>query len=502
MTEESGAAGVQKWVWGKAVFGLLFASFGFVALRFILSPVRLKILTTMLSPEAYGSLTLISLTIGLVTEVASLGSLEFLLRKLPGRDMDYQQAMFKTVVYYFGILSIVLAAVWVGIHPAWNPLKMSGLDNLACGLLLILTVHLTQYSYYLFGRTAYAHARLLQLLYAEMWFLPLLVFAWMGGVTVSQVLWIWVGWLALSFVIGQKWLPIAGILRIPISSARLKEVLAFGVPLLPLILSDWIFRVQDRYVLAYFCDLTTVANYNICIQIATVGTVVGVAVIDILLTEFFNIRNRIPVKSLDQLVAHEDVRHAFTLMIRYGLILMIPVVAVLCLAGEPAIRFISDPRKYLVAAPILPWTASIPPLTLLTIILGRSMLALDRGKQVGLGSLAAGVLCIGLSCLLAPSMGGRGTALANTISLAFLSVYFVWQMRAWRWIQWKELNLLRVGLAMILTVLGFLAVTRWVHWSALVVLVTGGIWSLACMIVLGLVKKKDKDILFRSVSGK
>ena len=66
------AAVLKRWLSGRLV-GVLFASFGFVALRFLLTPLRIKILTSLLDKDEYGKLTLVSLTISFLSIVFSLG---------------------------------------------------------------------------------------------------------------------------------------------------------------------------------------------------------------------------------------------------------------------------------------------------------------------------------------------------------------------------------------------------------------------------------------------
>ncbi len=482
---------------GRLLGNVLFASLGCLALRFLLGPLRLKALTSMLSPEEYGELSLISLTVSFVTMASSLGSLEFLLRKLPGRDPQYQQAVFKTVLYYFGLLALGLAAVGGALLLVFPPasVRLGTLDVIACGALLVLTVHLTQYTHYLFGVTRYTPARLLQVVYSDGWFLPLLLFVWLGGLTTSHVLWIWVAWMAVAFVIGQRWIALRQVWQHPATRAGLREILVFGVPLVPMILGDWLFRVQDRYVLAWFLDLTAVANYNLCIQIAMVGALVGYSVLDILMTEFFRMRNVIPGHDRATLAADGGLRRAFSTMLRYTAVLMVPMIAIVWFCAPAIITILSDPRKYLAAAPLLAWTAGIPLFTLLVMVFGRVMVALERGRVVGWATLAAAGLNLALSVLLIPRLQGAGAALANTLSLAALAIYFGWEIRGWRWVDRRNLRPVRLALFGGLTLLGFYAATQWVPLNNFVALGAGCAWSLGLMFGLGLVTKADLEIV-------
>lgn len=499
------SAGEVKPAIGRYLFNIFFASFGFVALRFILSPVRIKILSSLLSKEDYGILTLVSITISFVTLVSSLGSLEFLLRKLPGRADAYQCTMFKTIATRFGGLAAVIAVAgvaWLILRPPAE-LHLGVGDAMACGILLLLTVHLTQVVHYLLGRTEYAHSRIVQLLYVDTWFLPLLFFVWAGGLRVSHVLWIWVVWLLLTIAFEQKWVNLRNIGRAPASREALKAVLAFGLPLMPMIFGEWLFRVQDRYVLLALRDLKAVANYGLCISLALVGTTVGSAVLDILLVEFFKVRNRIEENDLERLSSNSALQKVFTMMIRYSVIVLAPIIAALCLAGPQLIRFLSAP-KFLDAAGILPWTAPIPLLGCWILVLGRTLMALNRGAVVGWATLLASAVNIGLNLLFVPVLGERGAALANSLSFFVLAAYLAWAVRAWRWVAVRDLMPVRLVALAALTGLGFYLVRFQLHAGTFTVLGAGGLWGLAWTFGLGLLRKADLDLLIppmKSASG-
>lgn len=478
------------------LLNIFFASFGFLVLRFLLSPLRIKILSSFLSKDDYGVLTLVSLTVSFVTLVTSLGSLEFLLRKLPGRSGEYQFSIFRMVAARFGALGAVVALLGAAALAARPPagLNLGPADAVACGVLLLLTVPLTQGVHFLFGRTEYAHARVIQLLYAETWFLPLLVFAGAGGLRVSHVLWIWVVWLLLTIALGQKWVDLRAVRRAAVPPGALKEVLAFGLPLMPMIFGEWLFRIQDRYVLLALRDLQAVANYGLCIGLALVGMTVGTSVLDILLAEFFKVRNPMATNDLAELSSHAGLRAIFTMMIRYSVVVLVPLVAALCLAGPQIIRFLSDP-KYLDAAGILPWTVPVPVLGCWIFVLGRTLMSVDRGAAVGWATLLAAAANIGLNLLLVPALGERGAALANSLSYAALAAYLAWAVRAWRWLVVRDLMPARLAVMAALAAAGFYVARFVLHAGTLGVLAGGGAWGVACAFLLGLVRKADLNLL-------
>ena len=279
----------------------------------------------------------------------------------------------------------------------------------------------------------------------------------------------------------------------------LREVLKFGLPLAPMIFGDWLFRVQDRYVLLAYTNIEVVANYTLCINVAMIGQIVGCSLLDILLTEFFKIRNRIATKSLDVLITNKNLRNGFTLMLRYSLVIMVPIGVVLAMSGLDVLRVLSSPQFY-DAAVILPWTVPIPLFYLLSFIFGRVLISLERGRLVGWVTLLAAGLNIGLSLLIVPLGGAKGAALANGISFALLAGYLGWSLKFWRWIEWSELSLVRLGLFVLVCGVGFYGSSEWLRLSSFLVLAAGGLWSLVWILLLGLAKKSDLQRLFGQYS--
>lgn len=478
----------------KYLLPLFFASFGFIALRFIFSPLRIKVLTSLLTKDEYATLTLISGTVTFITLVSSLGSLEFIVRRLPGRSLEYQWSMFTTIMKWFGVVAVILAIVGVGVFAAWQPagMRLTTSDLFACAALLIVTVHMNQIVNFLLARSAYAASSFLKLLYMDTWFLPIMaIAALLGGVNINNVLWVWVVWLAGTAAVAWYWfIKRAEVENQRSSTDRLKEVLVFGLPLVPMIFGDYLFLIQDRYVLLAFRTLEDVANYALCINIALFGTVIGASLLDILIIEFLKIKNVWPTASVEELVTHQELRDKFTMMIKYALIIMVPFGMTLGVASTQVILFLSS-RIFLDAAPILPWTIPIPFFSLLNAVLGKTLIAVGRGAIVGRVTFIMAFLNIGLNILLAPKLGPYGTALANGITYGLMTIYFGYKLRCWKWISARALLPGRLLLYASITAVGFIVAVHLPGLGSLLILLIGGLWSVAWIFLLGLVKKAD-----------
>ena len=478
--------------WGRTLFNLFFASFGYVAIRMLIAPVRIKLLTSLLTKEDYGRLTLIMLTVSFLTLIFSLGSLEYMLRKLPGRPAADQYRTLRTVMSWFGRLAAAVALAGAALLLIWQPGKvgLSPHQVAACALILFLTVHLTQIVYFLMGRSQYAQSRLMMLLYADAWFLPLLGFMWWMPVHISFMLWLWTVWLAGSLAVALIWVKPRDLLAQAPSRPLLRDILRFGIPLMPMIMGEWIFQMQDRYILLAFTDLETVADYTLCFNLAWAGAATGTALLDLLITEFYKARNRVPARHLDDLTAHAPLRKAFTMMLRYGLLLGLPIVLALWIARDPIVRLLSSPQ-FAQAIPLMRWVAPLPGLYLLVIIAGRTLVAMDRGTIVGIGTLCAAGVNLILSLLLTPWLAARGVALSGCLAYGGLALYLGFRARLWCWVDWTELHPGRL-LAFVLLCTGALhGAVAGLPGHPLAALLLAGAACLAAMPGLGLARLDD-----------
>ena len=479
----------------KQLINVFFASFGFIALRFLLSPIRIKVLTTLLTKEQYGTLGVIMAMIAFILQVSSLGSLEFMLRRIPGRDDVYQYGRFRVILVVFGGLAALVAAAgagWLSVHPP-RKLALGPAEIAACALLLVLTVHLSQYVHFLLGLSKYALSRIAQLLSSDTWFVVLAPLLWIGGgLRTGHVLWLWVGWLVLTIAVMQPGVRMSRVWSVhPPRGEALREILAFGVPLMPMILGEWLVRTQDRFVLLGVLDAAAVGNYTLCVNTATVGILVGGAVLDILLTEFFKRVNRAGGGDLAALATRPDLRAGFTAMVRYAAIIGLPFAAAMAWTGRPVLRVLSDP-KYLDAAPVLVWLAPYPLFYLLTVVFGRTLLAASRSRELGLASLAAAGLNIAGNLLLVPSMKENGAALSITASYGLLALYLGVRVGAWRWIDRRRLGPVRLTLLFAASAGACVLAERHLAAAgALVVLGAAGAGILAAVVALGLLRRDD-----------
>ena len=106
----SGSLTNRKW---RGLLHFFSFSFGYIALRSVLNLVQIKVLTSLLSPDQYGTMALISITACAFADIAAVGHYDFLLRWLPGRSKASQLRVLSLVWRYFGSFAASLSVLIV-----------------------------------------------------------------------------------------------------------------------------------------------------------------------------------------------------------------------------------------------------------------------------------------------------------------------------------------------------------------------------------------------------
>ena len=421
--------------------GFFILSFGYVALRFLLLPFRTRLLTEWLSKDVYAGLNLAIMTLTLLATSLSLGSFEYLVRHLPGRSEREQAALLRLILLRLAAPVWILAGLVFAAIGFWDGGRM--LAPADWGLLwagFVLTSLLLHEVFYLLGRAEIFRMRLIQVFQTDLWFLAL----GLGGAgalaTLTGSLSAWVGWLGLVALIGLRRLPWHAWRRAPAETVPLSAIIRFGLPLLPTICGEALFRLSDRYVLLACRDSVTLADYTLCANISMIVYVIGASLMDLVIPHLFAHRNRLRPAS-GAFVPGLEMRRLFSLMLRYALGLSLVAGAGMISLHRDVLAVLSGPA-YRDAASLLPWTAGVPLFFLLSLVAGRGLVAMDRTRWLGGATLAAAGVNLALNLLGVPRYGAVGAALANTTSLALLTLALG---RTLGWRRWIAADRLRPG---------------------------------------------------------
>ena len=447
--------------WGGLLRGSLAISAGFVLFRFLLTPVRMQVLTRVLTPEAYGVVTLLSMTASALAMILSAGGFEWLLRCLPAADPQGQLRAFRSVFTVSSALIILSCGVVLAVPESWFSVVSGGgtVSRPAVAVMFLLFMHIHQRLYYLLGCRRHFQARITQLLWSDAWFLAVIPWGLAAVWTAEHAVWAWCLWLAVVVLVTGRWVPVWRLWSVSGGAGMLGRMLGVGLPMMPVLLAEWMFRLVGQYVLLVRIDAGTMALYALAFNIAGIGYVVGVPLIDALTTEFNAVRGT--GGGADDPLIREAARRIISRAVRFVLAVSVPAGLAFIFLADPVVRLLAGPA-FAPTAGLLPWTAVIPGFLLMNLLLARLLLADGRSGSVGVISLAGGLVALGLCLPWVDRFGARGALAAVTVGLALTSGGMGWQAKLSRWLHPGELRVARMIagtflMAVVFAVLGWCA---------------------------------------------
>jgi O-antigen/teichoic acid export membrane protein len=431
-------------------------SFGYVAFRFLLSPLRTRILTEILPKDLYGSLTLAVMTLTFISTLSSLGGFEFLVRRLPGLPPPLQKGWLRLLLIRLALPGWFVAGALAAVAKSagWIP-ALSAADLVLLWIGLGLTSWLLYRVFFSLGCGDLVRVRGIQMFQNDLWFIGIVAAGSWAATSLTNSLWVWTAWLAATAIGLRFWK------RLPAATTRppesLRAVIHYGAPLLPMICGEILFRLADRYVLLGFCDMGTVAEYTLCMNVAMMVYVMGASLLDMTIPSLYAARNR---RTLEQGTGPtNEMREVFGAMMRHVWGVGLPAGVALCFFHRDIFAIVSGPA-FRDASALLPSMAFIPLAFLSVTAVSRALLALDRPRWVGGATFAAAILNLALDFVTVPRWGAIGAAMATLFSMVALAVSLGWVL-GWRsWVRRADLRPGAIAAATLACSAGF-AVLRW-----------------------------------------
>ncbi len=460
---------------------------GFIALRFLLTPVRIIVITSVLQPAEYGALTLLSMTAHGLALMVSLGGFEVLLRKLPGVGQAGQHAYFRTVLLVSALVGLGMCLVLVFI---WNRAPwLSDLSSLLgpvvvvlfflCFLLILQRIH------YLLGRREHVRARVVQLFWGDLWFLPILaampVIAW----NAERAAWVWIVWLLATMALTWNWVPYGPVFRDRTDRVPVRDVLCLGLPLLPVLTADWVFRLVGHYALLIHADAATMALYALALNVALIGLVASTPLVDLCSVEL----SRAAGRGIAREGPQHSAREVFSRGLRHVLAISAPVALVLVFMPRDVIGLLAGP-DFQAAAEFLPWASAVPVLLAANLLFARALMLQGESAVVGCGAIVGAVAAVAFCLPLVPTFGAPGALAAITCASMCVNVLYAIRMRLWKWLDGSALGGGGLLLGAFLLGLGFFWVES-VPGGSLFRLAVMGVFTAGVLFLTGAVRIRD-----------
>lgn len=260
--------------------GILFTFFSFLnnGINFFL----LMLLAAYLSPDGYGHLNLFNNLITILTVLIPLGCVGYIgnsfFRKSESEFKKVIRTVFKIGFYsfLFFILIILIAGQHLeGLLGLSSKMQILGIS--ICFFQLFTTVNLELWrlnekpiSYGIYSTVFVVLNFIFTLL-----FISALDFDWKGRIYSQFIITLLFSLISVTFLVKRRYISLTDI-QTP-KTSFIKETFAYGLPLVPHLLSSWIRQGLDRYIINSFWDITAVGLFSFAINFGNIIHMVGTA---------------------------------------------------------------------------------------------------------------------------------------------------------------------------------------------------------------------------------
>ncbi|MGZ4865079.1 MAG: oligosaccharide flippase family protein [Halobacteriota archaeon] len=379
--------------------------------------ILLPILTKNLAVADYGAWALIMVTLGLLPWLATLGLGASMTRFLAAETdkREIQEGFYSMGFVVLLTSSIVSGLLFLFVQQIAASLFQ---NNLTIALLVILNIWIACVTaYFLQYFVTFQKIK---------WNSVLTVFnAWLNTAIIA--FFVLLGYGLQGAVIAlfiQQFVSFAVVLYLVVAQIgfaipkfrRIREYLAFGLPLLPTLLSSWIVNSSDRYLIAFFLGAAAVGYYSPGYALGTTIGIIGapLSLLSPILSKYYDDNNIADVRTI--------LKYSF----KYYCAIMLPSVFAVSVLSMPLLLVLTTKQiaenGYLVTPLVAAGAVLVGMQSLFVIILWL------KTKTIVIGSIW--VLCaafnLGLNFVLIPYLGLIGAALTTFLAFLLASVLSIY----------------------------------------------------------------------------
>ncbi|MCL0088662.1 polysaccharide biosynthesis C-terminal domain-containing protein [Dehalococcoidia bacterium] len=373
--------------------------------------ILLPILTRSLPIEEYGIWVQISVTIGLVPAIATLGLPYTMVRFLAvaKKREEIQEGFYSIAPIVLFTSAIASLLLFLFSEPIAAALLN---DNLTIARILSLIIFIECLNGLLlnFFRTFQQIRRysIFTLIRTLLMVVLVACFVLSGYGILGAVIGLLISSLVLFLI--QAFLIVSEIgITIP-KFKHTREYLAFGLPTIPTALSHWVVNSSDRYVIGIFLGTAFVGYYS-------PGYVLG-SIINMFMAPLFFMLPAVLSKYYDENNV-EAVKTALRYSLKYFLLLAIPSAFGLSLLSKPLVTILSTPEIASQGYLITPFVALSSLLLGAYVVIAQILIVKKKTKIEGIVSTMAAILNLGLNLILVPYIGILGAAITTLIAFTF-----------------------------------------------------------------------------------
>ena len=370
----------------------------------------LPILTKNIPIEEYGIWIQISVTIGLIPLLVSLGLPYTMVRFLAAakKREEIQEGF-----YSIAFIVLFTSAIASGLLFLFSkPIAASLFDkNLTIARILSLIVFIECLNGLLFNffRTFQQIKRYSIFLFIQTWLNVALVayFVLSGYGIFGAVIGLLISTFFVFLIMASLIIAEIGI-KIP-KFTHIREYLAFGLPTVPGNLSSWVVNSSDRYVIGIFLSTAFVGYYSPGYTLGSIITMFTAPLsfmLPAVLSKYYDENNMNEVKTV--------LRYS----LKYFLLLAIPSAFGLSLLSKPLLTILSTPEIASQGYLITPFVAASALLLGAYAVILQVIMLEKKTKITGAIWIIAAILNLGLNIVVVPFIGILGAAITTLLAFA------------------------------------------------------------------------------------
>ena len=384
----------------------------------------IPIYTRAFTPAQYGALSMVTALIGVIGGVLILGGDTALSRFwFQESDSSRRGRLALAWIAFLAALAVVVCLVLALLAPVTSPFILDGVASSWLLVIALATLPFAQTSRLVsqvlrnqFRAWTYATSAILLGMLTAALGVGLAVGTRLGlvGVVLGTLL-------SELIILSVRLFQTRHTFSFGVDWSRVKPMLRFGAPLVPVSLSFWVFAAANRLVLGHFGGLTELGYFAVASSVTAAFALVTGAVSQAWVPRAFSLYEA------DQGLAARQIGRFLT-----AYLALLGTLAVLASSLAPEIVSLIATPQYAAAA------RAIPVLAVGSVAFGAQLLTAsgltltNRTKSLALLSVSAAVVDVGLAMALIPTWGVMGAAVAGASGYVLLAVLFlVFSQRAW-----------------------------------------------------------------------
>ncbi|MBQ7480646.1 MAG: oligosaccharide flippase family protein [Lachnospiraceae bacterium] len=379
----------------------------------LLGLIQLPLTTRVLETQEYGKTTMFTTAVTVIYIFAILGLDQAYIRYFYKEGVNRKTLFVQCLIPPF-ILILILSAVYVLFSDLFNTFLFG-----ASGINIIIpVVAYTVIS--VFERFLFLNIRMEQngVLYSNLNILSkvlnvsfIILFAYLLGSDFRVVMYAFTLSLGtVTLLIGIRYLYVTRKIKITRHDVSEKELLAYGIPFIPMLLMEWLLSSMDKWSIKIFNDFSETGIYGSAMQIMTIILTVKITFVAFWSPVAMEKYESRPEEECKDFFADMFDKVQFLCMCAAFLLTIFRGLIVLILG-----------RDYREAVYIIPFLTLMPILSIMFEMTGQGVKFTGKIKYFNYASLAAIICNLIGNTLLVPRYKGIGAALATAVTYI---VYF------------------------------------------------------------------------------